>query len=140
MITVMDHAIAWLAPSSTLARSIHHHAGAMMMRKGTGRASSQPATRIGLRPIRSESRAAARLMTAFVTPKLTMNEVIAVFEVRPNSCSPRSGSTVRSSPTIAPTKALSSTSRENWGRFSLRPSRGSLTSGRGSRDGARQTP
>ena len=28
MITVIDHAIAWFAPSNTLARSIHHHAGA----------------------------------------------------------------------------------------------------------------
>ena len=100
------------------------------MRNGTGRARSQPATRIGLRPIRSDRRAATRLMTALVTPKLTMNEVMAVFEVSPNSCSPRSGSTVRSSPTIAPTKALRRTRSENCGRFSRRPSRTSLTLGR----------
>src|SRR4030095_11250441 len=46
MITVIDHASAWLAPSSTLARSIHHHAGAWMIRNGTGSASTQPARRI----------------------------------------------------------------------------------------------
>src|SRR5438874_5363983 len=67
-----------------------------MIRKGTGRAKSQPTTRIGLRPMRSDARAASRLMIAFVTPKLTMNDVMAVFELSPNSCSPRSGSTVRS--------------------------------------------
>src|SRR5213593_4505871 len=117
MITVIDHAMAWFAPSKTFARSIHHHAGAWIMRNGTGRANSHPTTRIGLRPMRSDARAATRLMTAFVTPKLTMNEVMAVFEVSPNSCSPRSGSTVRSKPTMAPTKAFSTTRRVNCGRF-----------------------
>src|SRR5437879_7147898 len=46
--------------------------------------------------MRSDTRAAIRLMIAFVTPKLTMNDVMAVFELSPNSCSPSSGSTVRS--------------------------------------------
>ena len=73
--------------------------------------------------MRSDTRAATRLMTAFVTPKLTMNEVMAVFEVSPNSCSPRSGNTVRSKPTMAPTKAFSTTRRVNCGRFSRSPSR-----------------
>ena len=73
--------------------------------------------------MRSDSRAATRLMIALVTPKLTMNDVMAVFELRPNSCSPRSGSTVRSRPTMAPTKALRTTSSENCGRFSRSPSR-----------------
>src|SRR2546422_8521742 len=43
--TLFRSAIAWLAPRSTLARSIHHHAGAKMMRNGTGSAKSQPTTR-----------------------------------------------------------------------------------------------
>ena len=97
-----------------------------MIRNGTGKAKSQPTTRSGFRPMRSDIRAATRLMTAFVTPKLTMNDVIAVFELRPNSCSPRSGSTVRSRPTIAPTKAFRKTRSPNCGRFSRSPSRISL--------------
>src|SRR4029450_8811605 len=51
MMTAVDNSIAWLAPSRTLARSLHTTGGAMMMRKGTGKARTQPVTRIGLRPI-----------------------------------------------------------------------------------------
>src|SRR2546425_11947735 len=98
MITVIDHAIAWFAPSSTLARSIHHQTGAWMMRNGTGRAKSQPVMRTGLRPKRSDTRADTKFRIAFVTPKLTMNEVMAVFEVRPNFVSPRGGRPVRANP------------------------------------------
>src|SRR5947208_816545 len=94
-----------------------------MIRKGTGSANSHPTTRMGLRPMRSDARAATRLMIALVTPKLTMKDVMAVFELRPNSCSPRSGSTVRSRPTMAPTKELRTTSSANCGRFSRSPSR-----------------
>src|SRR6266545_5145038 len=100
-----------------------------MIRNGTGRAKSQPTTRIGFRPMRSDTRAAIRLTTAFVTPKLTINDVTAVLELSPNSCSPRSGSTVRSRPTIAPTKAFRKTRSENCGRFSRSPSRISLKYG-----------
>src|SRR5262249_2023872 len=96
---------------------------AKMMMKGTGRPMIQPATSTSFRPIRSEARAAKRLQIALVTPKLTMNEMIAAFETRPNSRSPISGTTVRSSPTIMPTKTLISTSRENCPAFSRRPSR-----------------
>ena len=113
MITVIDQAKAWLAPSSTLAASIQPQEGAHMIMKGTGRPSSQPATRIGFRPTRSDRRAATRFSSALVTPKLTMNETIAVFDARPNSRSPMSGTTVRSRPTMAPTKALISTRSEN---------------------------
>src|SRR4030095_7512732 len=62
-----------------------------MIRNGTGSAKSQPTTRIGLRPMRSDARAAIRLMTAFVTPKLTMNDVMAVFDLCPTFCSPSCG-------------------------------------------------
>src|SRR5207249_6479229 len=65
MITVIDHAMAWLAPSKTLARSIHHHAGAWIMRNGTGRANNHPATRIGLRPMRD--RKSTRLNSSHVS-------------------------------------------------------------------------
>ena len=42
----------------------------------------------------------------------------------PNSSSASTGSTLRSSPTIAPTNALTRTSSENWPRFSRIPRRG----------------
>jgi len=131
MMTVIDQAMAWLAPRSTFARSIHHHAGAPMIKNGTGIANNQPMTRIGFRPTRSDSRAATRLSTALVTPKLTMNDVIAVFEASPNSCSPSSGKTVRSSPTIAPTNAFRPTSSANCGRFARSPSCGVTSSSQG---------
>src|SRR5688572_12190094 len=50
-----------------------------------------------------------------------MNESAALFEARPNSRSPSKGSTLRSSPTIAPTNALTSTSSPNCRQFSRRP-------------------
>src|SRR3989304_797532 len=92
------------------------------MMNGTGRPISQPRTNTRLRPHVSEMRAAKRLQSALTTPKLTMNDTMAVSEVSPNSCSPMSGTTVRSSPTMAPTKALIRTRRENCPRFSRRPS------------------
>ena len=46
-----------------------------------------------------------------------------VAELMPNSSAPINGTTVRSSPTMPPTKAFTSTSSENWARFSRRPSR-----------------
>src|SRR5271169_727817 len=56
-----------------------------MMMNGTGRPMSQPVIRTFFRPILSEVRAANRLQTALVTPKLTMKDTMAVFETRPNS-------------------------------------------------------
>jgi hypothetical protein len=62
-------------------------------------------------------------------PNATMNESTAAFAARWNSRSARAGTIVRSMPTRAPTKALTTTSSENCGRFSRRPSRmgGELT-------------
>jgi len=57
-------------------------------------------------------------------PKTTMNESTAVRASRWKSCSAIAGRIVRSSPTIAPTNALITTSRENWARFSRIPSIG----------------
>ena len=69
MITVVDQQSPWLMPSSTLATTIHSQLGASMIRNGTGRPTSQPATRIRLRPTRSEKRPAKRLASALTTPK-----------------------------------------------------------------------
>ena len=55
MITVVDHVRPWFTPSNTLAKTIQLQLGAQMMSSGTGSAMSQPATRTGLRPTRSDS-------------------------------------------------------------------------------------
>src|SRR5512134_188411 len=50
-----------------------------------------------------------------------MKESAALLLARSNSASPISGSTARSKPTIAPTKALTRTSSQNCRRFARRP-------------------
>ena len=126
MITVVDQVSPWLTPRKTLAAMIQPHVGAQMTRKGTGRATSQPATSTCLRPYRSPSRPAKRLLTAFTSPKVAMNESAALLEASPNSRSASRGRTVRSSPTVAPTKALTSTSSQNWRQLVRRPRPGGL--------------
>src|SRR5687767_13332094 len=123
MMIVVDQQSPWLIPSSTLARTIQSQLGASMMMIGTGNPKSQPATRICLRPMRSENRPANRLASALTTPKETMKESAIVREARPNSCSASNGTIVRSNPTIPPTKALISTRRLNCCQFSMRPRR-----------------
>src|SRR5918995_702606 len=123
MITVVDQQRPWLIPRSTLARTIQSQLGANMMMIGTGRPNSQPTIRICLRPMRSEKRPAKRLASALTTPKETMKERAIVREARPKSCSASSGTTVRSNPTMLPTKALISTRRLNCCQFSSRPRR-----------------
>src|SRR5581483_6593742 len=113
MITVIDHAKPWLTPSSTLAATMYAKFGAQMIMKGTGTPTSQPKTSTRLRPQESARWPETRFATALTTPKLTMNEVTAAAEARWNSSEPISGTTVRSMPTIPPTKALMSTSSEN---------------------------
>src|SRR5262249_16900853 len=56
-----------------------------------------------------------------MTPKLTMKETTNVVEAILNSSEPISGTTVRSRPTMPPTKALIRTSRENCGQLARRP-------------------
>src|SRR2546428_10496961 len=108
-----------------------------MMSNGTGSPASQPATRSGLRPIRSASWPAKRFASAFTTPKLMRKERTTVFETRPKSAWAMSGTTVRSSPTIAPTNALTTTSSANWRQLAPRPSRmGDGVSGNGAAIGA----
>src|SRR5690349_9095572 len=51
-----------------------------------------------------------------------MNETTIVVEAIRNVSDPIKGTTVRSSPTIPPTNAFTSTSRENCCQFSRRPS------------------
>ena len=123
MITVVDQHRPWLMPSSTLATTIQPQDGASMISSGTGSPTIHPATRICLRPIRSLIRPANRFASAFVTPKVTMNERTAVREVRRKSCSASSGSTARSMPTMPPTKALMTTSSVNCCQFARRPRR-----------------
>ena len=101
---------------------IHPQLGAQMIMNGTGRPTSQPRTRTRLRPQASASWPETRLANAFTTPKLTMKETTSVVEVIPNSSEPISGTTVRSIPTMPPTKALIRTSKANCGQFSLSPS------------------
>ena len=57
------------------------------------------------------------------TPKLTMNETTTVVEAILNCSDPIRGTTVRSNPTMPPTKALMRIRRENWRQFSRRPRR-----------------
>src|SRR5829696_4716755 len=119
----MDQARPWLTPSSTLAATIHPHEGASMIMNGTGTPISHPANSTFFLPYLSASTPETRLEHAFTTPKETMNEKIAVLRTSPNSSEPTSGTTVRSRPTIPPTKALTSTSMANCRQFSLRPRR-----------------
>ena len=58
MITVVDQVSPWLTPSSTLAATTQCQAGAHISTKGTGIATSHPATRTCLRPKRSDRRPA----------------------------------------------------------------------------------
>jgi len=57
-IPVVDQVSPWLTPRKALATSTQVQLGAHMSRKGTGAATSQPATSTCLRPKRSESRPA----------------------------------------------------------------------------------
>ena len=52
-----------------------------------------------------------------------MNDTMIVVEVILNTFAPRSGTTVRSNPTMPPTNALVATSNANCGQFSRKPSR-----------------
>ena len=72
MITVVDQAKPWLTPSSTLAATTQPHDGAQMIISGTGMPTSQPASRTGLRPYRSDRVPAKKLVTALVAPKARM--------------------------------------------------------------------
>ena len=57
------------------------------------------------------------------TGGLTMNDVTRVVDAIRNSSAPISGTTVRSRPTMPPTKALTRTSSANWRQFSASPRR-----------------
>ena len=50
MMTVVDQVRPWLTPSSTLAATTQFQPGPHISRKGTGTATSQPATSTCLRP------------------------------------------------------------------------------------------
>ncbi len=82
MMTVIDHVRPWFTPSNTLANTIQFQVGAQINISGTGRPINQPATRTGLRPTRSESVPAKKLVIALTTPNAAMNVSVAVKAVR----------------------------------------------------------
>src|SRR5678815_3034723 len=100
---------------------IHDHDGAQITRSGTGTPNSQPATSTCFRPKRSPRRPARRFVSAFTTPNVAMNESAALRDTIPKSRSAMSGRTVRSSPTIAPTNALTATNSQNCRQLARRP-------------------
>src|SRR5262249_703102 len=63
-----------------------------------------------------------RFVSALTTPKLMMKDVTAAVEASWKVSLPIIGTSVRSSPTMPPTKALISTSNENCRQFSRSPS------------------
>src|SRR5687768_7549829 len=85
MITVVDQVSPWLTPRNTLAAITQPHDGAQINNSGTGRPASQPATSTGLRPQRSDSVPAKKLVTALTAPNAAMNVNAAVNAVSPNS-------------------------------------------------------
>src|SRR5260370_41389916 len=72
MMTEVDHVRPWFRPNATLAAMIQPQLGAQMSRRGTGRPISQPATRTGLRPMRSDRVPAEEVVAAFTAPKARM--------------------------------------------------------------------
>src|SRR5579863_4294864 len=138
MITVIDQAKPWLMPSSAFAAMIQLQLGPQAIMNGTGRPKSQPTMSRYRRPYRSARCPDTRLAQALTTPKLTMNETTIVVDAIRNSSEPISGTTVRSSPTIPPTNALTSTSRENCCQFSRRPS--AMLVNRGARQEVKTAP
>lgn len=135
MMTVVDQVRPWLTPSRTLAATTHAQLGAAMTRRGTGSPRSQPATRTGFRPNRSERAPARKFVAAFVSPKASRKVRALVTASSPKARSARRGKTVRSWPTIPPTRALTATRRANWPMFARSPSRGgSSKRSEGSRD------
>jgi hypothetical protein len=109
----MDQARPWLTPSRTLAATIQPHEGANMIMNGTGTPISHPAISTFFLLKESASAPETRFEQAFTTPNETINEKMAVLRTSPNSSEPTSGTTVRSSPTMPPTKALTKTSSAN---------------------------
>src|SRR5215211_3719211 len=123
MTTVIDQASPWLMPSSALAATTQAQLGATAIRSGTGSAAAQPRISRRRRPRRSAPTPATRLVSDLASPNATMKLRTAALDASPKSTSPIKGRVERSRPTIAPTKALTATSRQNWGRFSRSPSR-----------------
>ena len=129
MMTVVDQVRPWLMPSRTLANTTQPQVGAQMRIRGTGIAISHPARSTGLRPYRSDRVPAKKLVTALTRPKAAMNESPPTRAVSPNTRWASSGTTVRSWPRVAPTRALTATSSMNWPRLVRIPSRNSAAAG-----------
>src|SRR5215213_1073513 len=123
MITATDQVRPWFTPSRTLAAMIHSHEGANMIMNRTGTPMIQPATRTFLHPNLSAKGPETKLEKALTSPKEAVKEEMAVLRTSPNCSEPRSGTRVRSWPTIPPTKAFTRTSSANCRQFSLSPKR-----------------
>src|SRR5262249_32171919 len=123
MITVVDQVKPWFRPSRTLAATTQAQLGAQIRRSGTGRPTSQPVTRTGLPPHRAARPPAGGLAKAFVTPNAKRNVRMLTALSIPKTFDASSGTTVRSWPTMPPTRALTATRRANWPAFSRRPRR-----------------
>jgi hypothetical protein len=117
MMTVIDQAKPWLMPSSAFAATIQPHVGPHPSMIGP----SQPTEHqhvlaaVNVREMPGDE-IRKRLDDA-------MNDTMIVVEAFLNTFAPRSGTTVRSAPTMPPTNALVATSSANCRQFSRRPSR-----------------
>src|SRR5438067_3871887 len=123
MITVVDQVRPWLTPSRAFAATTQPQFGAKISSGGIGRATSHPETSTGLRPNRSDSVPAKKLVTALTAPNARMNVSALVNAARWKVRAASSGTTVRSWPRVPPTSALTATSRQNWARLARSPSR-----------------
>src|SRR5438309_7596269 len=110
-------------PSSMFAKTTQPQEGEKRIRIGTGRANTQPVTRLYLRPHCSPTRPANRFAIALMSPKLTMKERMAARDASPNSRSASNGRITRSIPTVAPTKAFTATRSVNCSQLAPRPKR-----------------
>src|SRR3990172_2005566 len=123
MRTVIDQQSPWLTPRRTFAARTSHQcgAGANMRMNGTGRPTTHPARSTRRRPADAAQLPAKRFVIAFARPNVATKESTAALDPRRKTCSPRSGTRVRSEPTVAPTKALRRMSRTNSRRLAPRP-------------------
>ena len=122
MMTVVDQVRPWFTPSSTLAKMIQPHDGAHIRMNGTGRPISQPATSTGLRPTRSESVPAKKLVAAFTTPKATMNVSAGGEGGEPEDFVGEQGQDGALLADHPADERVDATSSANCGRFSRSPS------------------
>ena len=109
-------------PSNTLAATIQPQLGAHMIMNGTGKPTDHPNTSIRFAAPNVGELAGDQIGDRLDDAEADDERDDDVVEASWNSSVPISGTTVRSSPTMPPTKALISTSSANCCQFSRRPS------------------